>query len=275
MPRKKSPSRTRPSTRSTGRRAKATAEATEPNLLRRILWLLAAAAWVFVAVSLAGFDIADWPSTSVARHAEPASNPAGIVGSLIAWWSYVTLGWGAWLVLGMAAVALVTIVRGYQITHPLVRTLGTLLAAVMVGGLHDAWIVSMWPQAGAIPGLEAGLVPAELDIALATRFGPVGASLILLTGLLLGLLVAADELLLRVPAAMVRSLEAARGIDLDPVRAAISAPFRGIGNLTERFAARRSTLQPAGVPPEMVEAWLNDEARNEEEEEEEEEDDDD
>ena len=101
MPRKKSPSKT-PSRTSRSQRPATTSD---PSLLKRILWLVGLATWFFIVVALAGFDIADWPSTAVASHTTPVSNPTGFVGSLIAWWSYLTVGSGIWVVVIMAAIA--------------------------------------------------------------------------------------------------------------------------------------------------------------------------
>ena len=269
MPRKKSPSKNPTRTPRSSRQATASPPTTDPSLLRRIVWLIGLATWLFVVVALAGFDVADWPSTAVASHHTPSSNPAGIVGSLIAWWSYLTFGSGIWVIVILSAIALISIVRGHSISHPVVRTVGGLIAAVCLGALHHAWVLPFTPNMGSVPGLEAGLVPTEWSGILGERFGSVGASLILMTGFLLGLLVAADELVLKIPGAMMRSLESARGLDFEPLRRAVTIPFGVLGQAIRRLTDRRPALQPAGVPAHMIEDWVEEEDEDEDEDEDE------
>ena len=104
----------------------------DPTIGRRALWLLAAAGWTFLLVAFVGFDLADAPSNAVAVHASPAGNPAGPFGAAVAWWGHRVLGPGIWLVLGLSGLALVVLARGVRIHHPVVRILGTFLAAVWV-----------------------------------------------------------------------------------------------------------------------------------------------
>ena len=52
----------------------------EPSLMGRAVWLLAAAAWLYLGVSLASFNVADWPSGAVGIHNNPAVNLGGEVG---------------------------------------------------------------------------------------------------------------------------------------------------------------------------------------------------
>ena len=239
----------------------------EPTVGRRALWLVAAAVWVFLSVAMIGFDGADAPSSLVSQHAAEASNPTGTFGANVAWWALRVFGPGVWLLLGLAAAALVTLARGFVITHPFVRILGSILAAITFAGLHEAWIApieTLSAMSGALPGLPSGLLGTELELGLSVRFGSVGSGLILVLGLGLGLLVAADELVLALPAAIARSFDSARGFSA--IGRSAMAPFAAAATATRR-AVRRPSLQPAGVPAEYL-----DEEEYEEEEEEEEED---
>ena len=86
----------------TKRGSRRTSETTapEPTLTGRACWLLAAAIWTFLAVSIGGFNIADWPSSTVGVYNTPISNPGGEVGAAISWWAFASTGLGAWLALG-------------------------------------------------------------------------------------------------------------------------------------------------------------------------------
>ena len=226
----------------------------EPTLFRRVLWLVGCALLVFVVVALAGFDPADPPSTLVSQVNSPAANPAGPVGASLAWWCYRVLGPGTWAFIGLLTVGMVTLARGFVITHPVVRCVGAFLVAIAVSALHEAWVTPLGISAGPMIGLPSGLLATELEIGLADRFGGIGSSLILLTGFGLGLLVAADEIMLALPATIARWIGSTRHLGQlgTPLRHASAA----LGTLV-----RRPTPQPAGGA-----AW---EAYEEEEEEEE------
>lgn len=224
----------------------------EPTIVRRALWLVGLAGWLFLAVALVGADWADAPSSVVSVHHAEVENPAGPVGASLAWWSYRVFGPGVWLLLLLGAVALVTLARGITIPHPLVRAVGAVLAAVTLAGLHHGLVMSsdtFASMAGGIPGLPSGLFGAELETGLGSRFGPVGSTLILLLGFGLGMLVAADEIVLALPSALIRSCRSIRGM-------ATNGPGK-IGPLTSMIATarrslRRTSLQPAGVPTEYL-----------------------
>ena len=221
---------------------------------------------MFFTISFLSFNLADWPSTAVGVFNDPIANLGGEVGAGGAWWAFLTFGWGAWLVLAFAAVALAVRCTGRSITHPLVRTLGLLLAAVALGGLQHAWLAAVGP----IPGATAGLVPGELEFALAGRFGAMGTSLILLTMLSLGLLVAADELVLAAPAAIMRAVRRVRAVDPAHVHSVVATVATLLRRLTPH---RRAVPQLAGggALDEYEEAEEEDEYEYEYEDEEEEE----
>ena len=242
----------------------------EPTLMGRILWLLAVAAWSFYVLSLIGFNAADWPSRSVAIINDPPANPGGSFGAILAWWSYASLGIGAWVLPIFSGIGLWVLLTGRSITHPLVRCLGVILTAIAIGSLQQAWM----PANGPITGAEAGFLPGELTYVLSGRFGGLGTTLIILTSLGLGLLVAADELVLAAPAAIARGIQRLRGVDAAP----LLAPLKAVASAGRRAAQRRTAVpQPAGVPSEYLEdeeeAPLEDEYEYEEEEEEEEDED--
>ena len=241
----------------------------EPTIVRRALWLVGLAAWLFFTVAMVGADWADAPSSVVSVHNAEVQNPAGPVGATLAWWSFRVFGPGVWLLLILAAVGLVTLARGITIPHPFVRAVGAVLAAITLAGLHHGFVASsdtMTALTGGVPGLPSGLIGAELEVGLGSRFGPVGSTLILLLGFGLGMLVAADELVLALPSAMIRSFRSIRGMAtsgqgaIGPVASMIATARRNI---------RRPSLQPAGVPAEYLDYDEEEEEEDEEEDEDE------
>ncbi len=183
-------------------------EIAPPSLLRRGAWLALAGAWVCLFLSLATFSPADWPSSSVAFHNEPAANLLGRPGALAAHWVYLAIGPGAWTALAATAWMLMVLASGRVISHPLVRLLGVLLLACCTSALAGWWVPALSPVVGA----EGGVLPAYVFDLIANRFPPVGVAAILILGVVVGAIVAVDELVLAIPAVVGRALTLAEPV---------------------------------------------------------------
>jgi S-DNA-T family DNA segregation ATPase FtsK/SpoIIIE len=242
------------------------------SYLRHAAWILIAACWLFFLVSLVGYDVADWPSSAVSTHNDPIQNPTGIVGATLAHWALSVAGAGTWILLGGGLAALIALVRGHQLTHPIIRIFGTILCAVAVGTLDVVWFGGLSGTASA-PG---GLIPDYLAQQLLERFNVIGVSLWMLTALAIGLVVSVDELLFRLPALInLRERAGQFFLVLDP---------RQLGPKLRALMPTRRFLQTAGGPrlddgdyeeeEEEEEYDYEDEYEDGEEEEEEEEDED-
>jgi S-DNA-T family DNA segregation ATPase FtsK/SpoIIIE len=157
---------------------------------------------------LASFDAADAPSRTVASWNQPPANLMGAVGALVALTVYEAFGFGAWIPMLLGGVALWATFSGRAISHPMVRAVGAVIAMIAFSALHATW----FPRLGSLAGAEAGLVPQWFAQQFVARFNGLGTSLILLLALVLGLMVAADELLGMLPRAFARVGEA-----LEPV----------------------------------------------------------
>jgi S-DNA-T family DNA segregation ATPase FtsK/SpoIIIE len=173
-------------------------------LTRKIGWIAAFAAWVLVALALVSFDAADAPSRTVASWHQPPANLMGAVGALVALSVYEAFGFGAWIPMLLGGIALWATFTGRAISHPVVRLVGAVIAMIAFSALHATW----FPRLGSLAGAEAGLIPQWFAQQLVARFNGVGTSLILLLALVLGLMVAADELLGMLPRAFARVGEA-------------------------------------------------------------------
>ena len=204
----------------------------------KVLWLVGAATWLYLAASLASFSGSDWPSHSVAVPADPPANLGGRVGAAISYGIYESIGYGFWIPMLCAGYALGIIAMGRRVPHPAVRAIGALLAMCAFGGLHALW----FPTLGVISGAEAGLVPGWMADQLGGRFGGLGASLVLLVALLIGLLVAIDEIMMALPGALVRAAES-----LEPVW---SYDYKGLWN----------RIMPAKAKPALAGAMVDGDA---------------
>jgi len=174
----------------------------DPSLnRRRMIWVLCAASWTFLAASLASFQSADWPTHVVAVPNDPPLNLCGRFGAAIAYGLYFTFGVAVWLPMIYLGVLLVATAMGRAVTHPFVRFVGCLVAMAAFGGLHAEW----FPSAGSLTGVDAGIVPMWFADELHGRFGPVGASILFLAALSIGAIVTADALVAMLPGALARA----------------------------------------------------------------------
>ena len=227
---------------------------------RRIIWIVAAALYVVLFVSLASFRSSDWPTHVVASPTDPPLNLCGRFGAAIAYWLYFTFGFGAWIPVIYLGCVLAFSAAGRSIAHPFVRFIGCLVAMCAVGGLHAEW----FPSIGPLTGVDAGLIPMWFADELHMRFGPVGASLIFLAGIAVGAIVAADALVFMLPGALARTFSFLSPLWETDWRAHFGALRERMGAVFPQPAvvgagsgrARRSPSRPA-VPvaaPAAVEA---------------------
>jgi len=178
------------------------------STLRQIAWLGAAGGWTFVLVSLLSFSPSDWPSHTVAVHADPSLNLCGRTGALIAYWGYQVLGLGAWIILAGLGGALGVTVTGRSVTHPLLRAIGLLIMATAGAALHGLFL----PGVGPLPGVPSGLVGHAIAGEFAPRFNVFGSALLLLASFAVGAIVAIDSLVLALPRAAWQGLRCLRAI---------------------------------------------------------------
>ena len=204
------------------------------SMTRKILWLAGAAFWLYATACLLSFSSFDWPSHTVAVQQFPPNNWGGRVGAVLAYGLYEGFGFGIWVPVLCGGYALGVIASGRAIPHPIVRSIGVCLAMLSVSALHALW----FPHFGTLAGAEAGLVPEWMANQIWGRFGPIGSNIIVLSGCLIGFVVAIDEIVMALPGALVKAVQA-----LDPVW---NVNYKGmIGRI---FGGRKgSRLQPVVV----------------------------
>ncbi len=157
--------------------------------------VLGAIVLLFVAASLISYNAADAPSHSVWPTNDPARNWCGSVGAWVAWAGYRTFGLAIWpMLFGMVGLVVVCL-RGYIVTHPVMRAAGIVIAGAGLAGMQGY----LMPRTGPIPGLPGGTVGLVMSHELALRFGGLGTVLCLVMTMALGLVVAMDRWLLATP----------------------------------------------------------------------------
>ncbi|MBI1337895.1 MAG: hypothetical protein GC164_13165 [Phycisphaera sp.] len=174
-------------------------------MLRYASWAVLAGVWVLLVASLGSYDAADWPGHSVAPYNAVPQNYVGRVGAFLAYHIYLMVGPGAWIVLTAVAVYLVATAMGKSVSQVFVRLLG-----VTVMGLAASAIVDLGTQ-GVLPGFihahmpgggpegAGGLIALFVNTELSTRFGGLGATIIVAVFFWIGAVLAVDDLVMLVP----------------------------------------------------------------------------
>lgn len=166
-----------------------------PSALRRILWTLAAGAWLFTVISLVGYRPADWPGHAVAPQTWPVANWCGPTGAFIAYECYLTLGPGVWVLLAGLLVMLLSSARRSRIEQLPIRIVGFIVMALAT----SSFIALQLPRSGSMPEGAGGLFAIWFVEILVSRFSYVGSIVVLLATLAVGAMVAIDEIVMAAP----------------------------------------------------------------------------
>jgi S-DNA-T family DNA segregation ATPase FtsK/SpoIIIE len=171
--------------------------ATDPpaNPLKWACWVVAIGVWCFLMISLVSFSSADPPSHAVSAYPITVSNLGGRVGAAVSYWSLHTIGLGAWLIASGIGVWFVLTLIGRRPLHAPLRAVGLVVAAVGLSSLHAAVL----PTVGGLAGSPGGLIGHAIAGSLIPQFGALGTTLLALILLIVGLVIAADEVMLALP----------------------------------------------------------------------------
>jgi len=212
------------------------------SLRRRASLLILLAAAAFVLASMVAYDPADPPSHLVYPPNHPVANWCGPFGAAIAYTLFKLLGFGAWVLASFLTLGILSAAAGGQPRHALVRVLGLAMLTASLSCLQHLIL----PGSGSMPDLAGGLIGSVGTTELTSRFGGLGAGLMLAVMAFIGAVVAMDEWLLAafgwmwaktrehgVPAAKVAGV-AAGGVAL----AGAAATARVGGSLFTRLVAR-------------------------------------
>src|ERR1051325_737311 len=166
-----------------------------PNLQRRILLFLALAAWAFLLLSLASFHPEDWPSHQVYPY-PPIKNLCGPAGSFIAYHLFFAIGQGIFPIIMFSGLCLGLLLFRNRISDLWLRAIGLALLSIAFAsmihlirpGSHESF-----------PEGHGGIIGIGAAAFLKSHFNTAGSTLILITTFLVGLLLAADDLVIHAP----------------------------------------------------------------------------
>jgi S-DNA-T family DNA segregation ATPase FtsK/SpoIIIE len=156
---------------------------------RRLALVLLLFVWVFVLMSLIGFDPGDPPSHVVSPPNATIHNWCGAFGAAVSYWTIYYMGAGAWVLFILGGIVLASGVVGTSLSHLAVRLIGIVMFAASVSGFQ-ALIFKTTASLPDLPGGVMGTVGVEQ---LLYRFGPMGSAIWLGAMGIIGLVVAADE----------------------------------------------------------------------------------
>ncbi|HEX4123377.1 MAG TPA: DNA translocase FtsK 4TM domain-containing protein, partial [Tepidisphaeraceae bacterium] len=165
------------------------------NLPRNLGLFLACAGWVFLMLALGSFHPTDWPSHAVVPSG-PIENLCGSAGASVAYLAFLVLGQGVFPVMFFTGVCLVIHVFHNKVGDLWMRSIGLILLSTAFAAAVNHF------RPGNVDGFpegQGGLIGISAAHFLQHYFSNAGTLLILATTLLVGLLLAADDLVLRTP----------------------------------------------------------------------------
>jgi S-DNA-T family DNA segregation ATPase FtsK/SpoIIIE len=229
------------------------------NLTRWIYVCLAVGSWAFLLLALGSFHPTDWPSHAVDPY-PPCQNLCGPVGAFIAYYLFLVIGQGAFPMLFFSGVCVVLFVAHNRVSDPWMRAIGLLLLSIaFAAAVHHFKPGSE----NGFPEGQGGVLGIGAASFLQAHFSTAGTRLVLLTAILIGMLLAADDLVLRAPvfvgAAMVSAKQATSTFDLKKLP---SLPKLGGKDAAKTSGPIQRLTKPDEDPedlkaPVMLRPWSN------------------
>ena len=163
--------------------------------MRRILFVIFACAWVFILLALGSFHSTDWPSHAVFPY-QPIQNLCGNAGAFVAYWTFLILGQGIFPILFFSGICIALYLFDNRVSDVWLRTIGmALLSIAFASAIH----LIRPGAADALPEGTGGLIGIGTSGFLRAHCNGLVTSMILACAFLVGLLLAADDLVVRVP----------------------------------------------------------------------------
>ena len=162
----------------------------------RVLFVIFACAWVFVLLALGSFRPTDWPSPAIYPY-HAVENLCGNAGAFVAYWTFFILGQGIFPILFFSGICITLYLFGNRVSDVWLRTIGiALLSVAFASAIH-----LVRPGSNdSLPEGTGGLIGISASGFLRSHCNALVTSLILACAFLVGLLLAADDLVVRVPA---------------------------------------------------------------------------
>ncbi len=158
---------------------------------------------IFLWISCLSFDSGDPPNPNVYPHNDTPENWCGLIGAHIAYQLFHFLGQGTWVFLLFVAIYTLIIVAGSASVGAWLRLAGMLIL-ITVSSAILALVEA--PSSTGMPEGGGGVLGLSIVTYLKQYFSKFGSGLFLLLTLAIGLILAADELVIYIPALSKRIL---------------------------------------------------------------------
>jgi S-DNA-T family DNA segregation ATPase FtsK/SpoIIIE len=165
------------------------------HLWRWICVFLAIGSWLFLLFAVASFHPTDWPSHAVGVY-RPVENLCGPVGAFVAYYIFLIIGQGAFPVLFFTGVCTVLYVANNRVSDPWMRAIGLLLLSISFAAIVHHFEPG---SENGLPEGQGGILGIGAATYLQTHFSGAGTCLVLITAMLIGLILVADDLVLKAP----------------------------------------------------------------------------
>ncbi|MBC7782409.1 MAG: DNA translocase FtsK 4TM domain-containing protein, partial [Burkholderiales bacterium] len=179
----------------------------ERNASRSVLIFLAIASWLFVALASISYSPTDWPSHAVFPYDNDVSNLCGSAGALVAYYIRYSIGPGIYPVLFFTGVFVFLLATKNRISDVWLRATGIAVIAVAFAAIIHQ--LSGGSSRG-LPEGNGGVIGIASAHFLQAHFKTVGSLLVLSSCMLVGLILAADDLVMRAPGVISGAINSAR-----------------------------------------------------------------
>ena len=176
------------------------------NLHRRVLLFVGLAGWGFLLLSLASFHAEDWPSHQVYPYPD-IKNLCGAAGAWVAYHLFFAIGQGVFPVLFFSGVCLALMLFHNRVSDLWLRAIGLAILTIAFAGLVH--LIKPGSQAS-FPEGYGGILGIFASTFLKAHFSTAGSALVLATTVIVGLLLAADDLVIRAPGLVNQAIQTVR-----------------------------------------------------------------
>jgi S-DNA-T family DNA segregation ATPase FtsK/SpoIIIE len=227
----------------------------------------------FLWMSCFTFDAGDYPNPNSAPNYDPPRNWCGLMGAQVAYPMFHFWGQGTWVILFFTTVISLMVITAQVTAGIWLRISGMIILVTVSSSIFS--LVHPPSQAG-LPEGSGGVVGLAMVEFLKQYFDVFGTSLILLLGLAIGLILAADELVVYLPAFFRRAWAGLRVVILTfaQPRMPMRAPAGAVPKKIKALALPKSTkVEEAEEPadeesaeetsPEVAEAQVEEDVEDE------------
>jgi S-DNA-T family DNA segregation ATPase FtsK/SpoIIIE len=214
------------------------------HIIRPLILFVLSAIWLFLFFAIGSFHPTDWPSHAVYPY-PVTQNVCGPAGAFIAYWCFLAIGQGVFPLIFFSGVCLALTFYHAKLSDPWLRAVGLILISASFAALvHHI----MPGSSSGFPEGHGGVIGIATAAFLQSRFHSVGTTLILLAAMLIGLLLAADDLVLRAPGVAAQACTTVAG-----AAPRVKFSFPNFGNIFNRKPARPAkTAAPKSPAPAKI-----------------------